>query len=382
MLGFEFSIDTGNHTPVCCKKPYYGPNESKVIMKNILVLESNNFLDRCFSGGWGSPIVLAPKPHQEKVKNIDEFVWRMCVSYRGLNKVTNPFQFPISRCDAVLEDVGDGTGFIYFISLDAAQGYNQIAVRKIDRDKLAFFRPDNFKSTYNVMPFGPVNAPTFYTMVTRVIQDEATQLFRLLCNEQHVDLKSTISKQPPFLMSVLPRTDDYKKSCTEMVLPSLVIDPVYTLPTSQSPLFSSDINVVPVQGGNVTVRQKMRNSNEVHITGSSVIIDDLLLRSTSVPLCLLLLECYFRIYFKYCTTLQLPKCEFFQSRFEFVGHDILSNGNTTAQSKYSTINDWPLPQTGDSLHSFVSLCNFYQKFLPLFEAKAAPLRSLYTRHLH
>ena len=141
-----------------------------------------------------------------------------------------------------------------------------------------FFRPDNFKSTYNVMPFGPVNAPTFYIMVTRVIQDEATQLFRLLCNEQHVDLKSTISKQPPFLMSVLPRTDDYKKSCTEMVLPSLVIDPVYTLPTSQSPLFSSDINVVPVQGGNVTVRQKMRNSNEVHITGSSVIIDDLLLR--------------------------------------------------------------------------------------------------------
>ena len=30
----------------------------------------------------------------------------MCISYRGLNKITNPFEYPISRCDVVIEDVG------------------------------------------------------------------------------------------------------------------------------------------------------------------------------------------------------------------------------------------------------------------------------------
>ena len=43
---------------------------------------------RC-EGPWGSSIVLAANPHQENVKDIDNFVWRMC----------EPFKFPIPRCD-------------------------------------------------------------------------------------------------------------------------------------------------------------------------------------------------------------------------------------------------------------------------------------------
>ena len=93
-------------------------------MDNIDVLKSWNFIIHCMEGGWGSPIVLAPKPHQEQINDIKDFIWRMCVSYRGLNKVTNPFEYPIGRCDAAIEDLGDGSGFLYFISLDCAQGYN------------------------------------------------------------------------------------------------------------------------------------------------------------------------------------------------------------------------------------------------------------------
>ena len=91
ILGFEFAIDTGNHTPVCCKKPRYGPHESVVILKQVKALLANEWIERCATGGWGSPLVLAPKPHQEIIEDIDDLVWRMCVSYRGLNKVTNPF---------------------------------------------------------------------------------------------------------------------------------------------------------------------------------------------------------------------------------------------------------------------------------------------------
>ena len=133
ILGFEFAIDTGKHTPVCCKKPRYGPHESKIILKQVKVLLAEGMIERCATGGWGSPIVLAPKPHQEHVDEVTELVWRMCVSYRGLNRVTNPFEYPIGRCDDAIEDVGDGTQYVYFVSVDSANGYHQIKVRRCDR---------------------------------------------------------------------------------------------------------------------------------------------------------------------------------------------------------------------------------------------------------
>ena len=137
--GYEFGIDTGGSKPVCCRKPSYGPYESKVIMEQVAQLLDNKWIDRC-EGPWGSMIVLAQKPHQEEVQNIDDFIWRMCVSYRRLNAVTKPFQFPIPRCDDAITILGDGADKIWIISLDARQGYHQISVREVDREKLAFLR--------------------------------------------------------------------------------------------------------------------------------------------------------------------------------------------------------------------------------------------------
>jgi len=81
--------------------------------------------------------------HQSLIRNM----WRMCVSFRSLNRITNPFEFPIRRCDSTIEDVGDGSGYIYFVSLDAAQGYHQRLVRRADRSKLAFL-PQTIKSMH------------------------------------------------------------------------------------------------------------------------------------------------------------------------------------------------------------------------------------------
>ena len=85
----------------------------------------------------------------------------MCVPYRGLNKIINPFEYHISRCDIVIEDLGDDNGIIYFICLDATQSYHHIRVRKCDMDKLAFFAPDGKKYTYTVMPFGATKRAHF-----------------------------------------------------------------------------------------------------------------------------------------------------------------------------------------------------------------------------
>ena len=381
ILGFEFAIDTGNHTPVCCKKPRYGPHESKVILKQVNVLLANEWITPCPHGGWGSPIVLAPKPHQEHVTDVDDLVWRMCVSYRGLNKVTNPFEYPIGRCDDAIEDVGDGVGHIYYIDLDSASGYHQVAVMKQDQPKLAFFAPDNEKYTFKVMPFGPRNAPPFFTCITKVIQTEATQLFLFLTNEVDVPLDSTISQQPDHFVSKLPRTNDYEKSCTSMTLPYLQLDPQYASSFRSSPI-TTNTTIIEKSPTTPVIRQRMRNSKQFHVTGSRVIIDDILLHSTSLSLLTLLFECYLRVYLKYRQSFRFKKCDFLSERFEFVGHDIMPCGNTTAASKYDLINDWKLPTTADGLHSFVSLINYYNRFCPLFEVRARPLRTLYTEHLH
>ena len=91
VLNYEFCIDTGSSKPVACRPPRYGVHESKIMLTQIKDLLDmgwvSHFPELC---GWLSMIVLAPKPHQEHIDNIDDFIWRLCVSYRGLNSVTLP----------------------------------------------------------------------------------------------------------------------------------------------------------------------------------------------------------------------------------------------------------------------------------------------------
>jgi hypothetical protein len=60
-------------------------------------------------------------------------------------------------------------------------------------------------------------------------------------------------------------------------------------------------------------------------------------------------------------------------RFEYTGHDITVEGNTPASSKYDMVQQWPLPSTAKSVLSFVSMCSFYQWFVPWFEEAAMEL---------
>jgi hypothetical protein len=145
-------------------------------MGHIGSLLHNDWIGECGSP-WGSLIVLAPKLHQEHVDDINDFIWRMRVSYRKLNSITRAFEYPIPRCDDAIDDFGDGFGRLWFISLDTRQGYHQIRVRILDQEKLAFFGPDGKKYTFKVMPFGPMNAPAVYTAMMRKLQDEWDALF-------------------------------------------------------------------------------------------------------------------------------------------------------------------------------------------------------------
>jgi len=177
VLDYEFHIDTGDAKPIACRPPRYGIHESAIIMEQIAVTRHNGWTRPCPQGGWAAMIELPPKLHQEAVIRIHEFIWRMCVSYRPLNAVTAPFEFPIPRCDEALDNFAPGAGCLYWISLDAKSSYHQIAVYWLHREKLAFILPDNTKETFDVMPFGPKNAPACYTVLIYTMRAEWTALF-------------------------------------------------------------------------------------------------------------------------------------------------------------------------------------------------------------
>ena len=63
-------------------------------------------------------------------------------------------------------------------------------------------------------------------------------------------------------------------------------------------------------------------------------------------------------------------------RVEYVGHDLLANGNCPAQSKFDMIRDWETPTTGSGLHSFVGQVMFYHRYAPYLEMSVKPLRRL------
>jgi hypothetical protein len=282
ILGYEFAIDTGSATPVCCKEPQYGPHETKIIMEHIAALKHNGWIKPC-KGPWGSMIVLAPKPHQEHIENIEDFVWRMCVSYRRLNSITKPFQFPIPRCDDAIDILGVCIGVLLFIALDAKQGYHQIAVKHSDMEKLAFFAPDGLKYCYTVMPFGPTNAPAFYTCMMTQFKTEW--------------------------------------------------DADFILSLSQLPEFAND----KIHWGDFHV---LHIGNRLQFTfGSKVIIDDILLFGMTSKYLIMFFESICKIFQKYRVSFQLKKCEFFKDRIEYVGHDLRPTGNSPAASKFDLIND-------------------------------------------
>ena len=56
----------------------------------------------------------------------------------------------------------------------------------------------------------------------------------------------------------------------------------------------------------------------------------------------LMLECMCRVSLKYRASFKLG---FFYKMFEYVGHDMIAHGNTTAKSKYVLIDSWDAPTT-------------------------------------
>jgi hypothetical protein len=157
---YECVIDTRTAPPIAVKKIFYGEQETVIMQGCILALAKIGHIRQITDGSWLFKMLLAPKPHQEHVRNINNFVWRFCVNYIPLNGVTHVIAYPIPRCDlAAFNEFGQG-GWMWMF--DAPMGYHQLAVALASQEKFAFQGVDAIKWMYTVMPFGPTNGPATF----------------------------------------------------------------------------------------------------------------------------------------------------------------------------------------------------------------------------
>lgn len=149
-----------DHAIETTAEPPFGPLYN---LSNTELAELRRYLDDALSKGWiqhstspaGAPILFVPKK---------DGGLRLCVDYRGLNKVTVKNRHPLPLISETLDRLN---GAKKFTKLDLKDAYHRIRIRKGDEWKTAFrTRYGHFE--YMVMPFGLTNAPaTFQAYINK-----------------------------------------------------------------------------------------------------------------------------------------------------------------------------------------------------------------------
>ena len=102
---------------------------------------------------WGAPVLF--------VKKKDGSL-RLCVDYRGLNKLTIKNKLPLPRVDDVYDHLHRSK---IFFKIDLKSDYHQIQIKEFDIEKTGF-KSCLGHYEYVVMPFGLTNAlATFMTLM-------------------------------------------------------------------------------------------------------------------------------------------------------------------------------------------------------------------------
>lgn len=158
-------IDTGSHRPIKLKPYKLSYAEEKEAHRQIMELVESGRVVKCNSP-WAFPVIMVVKK--------DGVNLRMCVDYRGLNKLTKPWSYPLPYIQDVLERLGKST---YFSVCDVMAGFWNVPIKEADREKTAFVTRGG-QWMYKVMPFGLTNAPaTFQSLMNTLFDRNVFQDF-------------------------------------------------------------------------------------------------------------------------------------------------------------------------------------------------------------
>ncbi|GJZ05913.1 putative reverse transcriptase domain-containing protein [Tanacetum coccineum] len=116
----EFQIDLVPGAAPVARAPYrLAPSELQELSTQLQELSSKGFI-RPSSSPWGAPVLF--------VKKKDGSFW-MCIDYRELNKLTVKNQYPLSRINALFDQLQWSR---VYSKIDLRSGYHQLRVREED----------------------------------------------------------------------------------------------------------------------------------------------------------------------------------------------------------------------------------------------------------
>ncbi|GJR54892.1 putative reverse transcriptase domain-containing protein [Tanacetum coccineum] len=152
----EFQIDLIPGAAPVARAPYrLAPSEMKELSEQLQELSDKGFI-RPSSSPWGAPVLFVKKK---------DGLFRMCIDYRELNKLTVKNRYPLPRIDDLFDQL---QGSNIYSKIDLRSGYHQLRVREQDISKTAF-RTRYGHYEFQVMPFGLTNAPAvFMDLMNRV----------------------------------------------------------------------------------------------------------------------------------------------------------------------------------------------------------------------
>nr|GEV12610.1 putative reverse transcriptase domain-containing protein [Tanacetum cinerariifolium] len=142
----EFQINLIPGAAPVARAPYrLAPSEMKELSEQLQDL-SDKVCIRPSSLPWGASVLFVKKKDGS---------FRMCIDYQELNKLTVKNRYPLSRIDALFNQL---QGSNIYSKIELRSGYHQLRVREQDIPKMAFQTRYGYYE-FQVMPFGLTNAP-------------------------------------------------------------------------------------------------------------------------------------------------------------------------------------------------------------------------------
>jgi len=148
----DFRILTDPTAKVPHRQPYrMTPAEREEFVEQIKKLLANGWNTDTHSR-YAAPVIFVKKSNG---------TLRMCVDYRGLNKITVKDRYPLPYIDDLFDKLHGGR---IFTKLNLASGYQQVRIHPDECHKTAFIAPEGFYE-YKVIPFGLANAPAAFMLL-------------------------------------------------------------------------------------------------------------------------------------------------------------------------------------------------------------------------
>ena len=124
-------------------------------------------------------------------------------------------------------------------------------------------------------------------------------LFQLYCNNDVIKFNQN-PQYPKIFTPYFPRSDVPDEYTEGLFLPNFITNDEFFLQNFDEPY---EPIIKETYTTTTTVRQRIISSNDVIVSGSRTIIDDVLMWSNASATLLLLFECVNQVFLKYCESM-------------------------------------------------------------------------------